>query len=144
MGNLDLSGDLKLSGLLKLEADGGKVTVDGQEVLVEGLSPPVGGAEGTGAPPVILPPPPGTPIDPEVKVVMISSFNKTVTAGGENIVTMGIVMQGGIPTWPGMMLPSIGNSTGPSINGIRINVVDDQATIFASGGIGTLDKSGQG
>jgi hypothetical protein len=139
MGDLKLKGNLMLGGQLQLQPSGGKTLVGDSELeaLVEN-------AEGTGVPPVILPPPPATPIDDGTTVKVISSFNKTVTTNGNNLVTQGIVMQGNVPTWPGMMLPSIGNSTGPSVNGIKINIMNDQASIFPSGGIGTFDSnSGQ-
>ena len=76
------------------------------------------------------------------RVKVISSYNKTVTADGKNIVALGIVMQGSAPSWPGMMLPSVGNPT-VTINHIAINVVNDQSTIFPSGGVGTFTQSGQ-
>jgi uncharacterized Zn-binding protein involved in type VI secretion len=98
--------------------------------------------EGQAAPPVLIPPPPASPSDPGVKVKVISSYNKTVTANGKNIVALGIVMQGDAPSWPGMMLPSVGNPT-VTINRVAVNVVNDQATIFPSGGVGTFTKSGQ-
>jgi hypothetical protein len=144
MGDLVLEGNLMLFGTLELEADGGKVKVGDSEALVEGLSPPSDGASGTAAPPVMLPPPPvGGPTDPGTSVKMISSFNKTVKAGGKNVVTLGIVMQGDTPMWPGMMLPSVGNTGPVTVNGIPINVQNDQAMIFPSGGVGTFDSSGQ-
>ena len=140
MADLILSGRLNLSGSLNLEARGGVVTVDGVAVLVEGLVPPTDGARGTAAVPVMLPPPPVGPVNPWMSVVVISSLNKTVKAGGKNIVALGIVMQGDPPQWPGMMLPSKGTVT---INTIPINVQGDQATIFPSGGVGTFTQSGQ-
>jgi hypothetical protein len=137
MADLKLKGVLNLIGNLKLNADGGKVLVGdaGLEALVEE-------AQGQGVPPVLIPPPPASPSDPGTKVKVISSFNKTVTAHNKNIVALGIVMQGNAPSWPGMMLPSAGNPT-VTINFIAINVVNDQATIFPSGGVGTLTQSGQ-
>jgi len=124
-------------GNLKLNPDGGKVLVGdaGLEALVED-------AEGQAAPPVLIPPPPASPSDPGVKIKVISSFNKTVTANGKNIVALGIVMQGDAPSWPGQMMPSVGNPT-VTINGSPINVANDQATIFPSGGVGILTQSGQ-
>ena len=137
MADLTLKGVLNLMGNLKLNSDGGKVLIGdaGLEALVEQ-------AEGQAAPPVLIPPPPVSPSDPGVKVKVISSFNKTVTAGGKNLVALGIVMQGDIPSWPGMMLPSIGNPT-VTINRVAVNVANDQATILPSGGVGTFTQSGQ-
>jgi hypothetical protein len=137
MTDLTLKGVLNLMGNLKLNPQGGKLLIGdaGLEALVEQ-------AEGQAAPPVLIPPPPSPPNDPGVKVKVISSFNKTVTVGGKNIVALGIVMQGDIPSWPGMMLPSIGNPT-VTINRTAINVANDQATIFPSGGVGTFTQSGQ-
>jgi hypothetical protein len=137
MANLTLKGTLNLLGKLDLNPDGGKVLIGdaGLEALVEN-------AEGQ-APPVILPPPPAAPSDPGPTVKVISSFNKTVTAGGKNLVALGIVMQGNIPSWPGMMLPSAGNTGPVTINGIPINVQQDQATIFPSGGVASFAQSGQ-
>jgi hypothetical protein len=137
MADLTLKGVLNLLGNLKLQPDGGKLLIGdaGLEALVEE-------AEGQAAPPVLIPPPPASPSDPGVKVKVISSFNKTVTAGGKNLVALGIVMQGDIPSWPGMMLPSIGNPT-VTINFVAINVANDQATILPSGGVGTFTQSGQ-
>ena len=57
-------------------------------------------------------------------------------------VARGIAMQGDIPSWPGTLLPSAGNPT-VKINQVAINVVNDQATIFPSGGVGTFTQSGQ-
>lgn len=137
MADLTLKGILNLMGTLELNPDGGKVLVGdaGLEALVEE-------AEGQAAPPVLIPPPPSPPNDAGVTVKVISSFNKTVTAGDKNIVTQGIVMQGDVPSWPGMMLPSVGNPS-VTINGMAITVVNDQATIFPSGGVGTFTQSGQ-
>jgi hypothetical protein len=139
MADLTLKGVLNLIGTLQLNPDGGKVLIGdaGLEALVEE-------ATGTAAPPVIQPPPPASPIDVVTDVQVISSFNKTVMAHGKNLVALGIVMQGANPTWPGMMLPSVGNTGPVTINGVPINVANDQATIFPSGGVGTLTQSGQG
>jgi hypothetical protein len=137
MANLTLKGALNLVGTLKLNPDGGKVLIGDAalEALVEEV-------EGQAAPPVLIPPPPASPSDPGVKVKVVSSFNKTVTANGKNIVALGIVMQGDAPSWPGMMLPSAGNPA-VTINFIAINVQHDQATIFPSGGVGMFAQSGQ-
>lgn len=138
MADLTLKGMLTLLGNLQLNPDGGRVLIGeaGLEALVEEAS-------GQGAPPVIQPPPPATPIAPQPDVKVISSFNKTVTAHGKNLVALGIVMQGSPSTWPGMMLPSVGNTGPVTINGVPINVAQDQATIFPSGGVGTFTDSGQ-
>jgi hypothetical protein len=136
MANLQLEGKLNLMGKLSLEGDGGKVMVAGQAVLVET------DAEGT-APPVILPPPPAGPSNPIPTVKVISSFNKTITAGGKNIVALGIVLQGDPLQWPGMMLPSSVNTGPVTVNGAPANVVGDQATIFPSGGSATFTTNGQ-
>jgi len=137
MADLKLKGVLNLMGTLSLNPDGGKVLIGdaGLEALVEEV-------EGQAAPPVLIPPPPASPSDPGIKVKVISSFNKTVTANGKNIVALGIVMQGDVPSWPGMMAPSAGNPT-VTINFIAINVQNDQATIFPSGGAGLFAQSGQ-
>jgi hypothetical protein len=138
MADLTLKGTLNLLGNLRLNPDGGRVLIGdaGLEALVENAS-------GQAAPPVIQPPPPAPPIDPGTGVQVISSFNKTVTAHGKNLVALGIVMQGNVPAWPGMMLPSVGNTGPVTINGVPINVLNDQATIFPSGGVGTFTSSGQ-
>ena len=125
MADLTLKGVFNLIGTLELNRDGGKVLIGdaGLEALVED-------ATGAAAPPVIQPPPPAPPIDAATDVRVPSSFNKTVTAHGKNIVAQGIVMQGANPTWPGMMLPSVGNTGPVTIYGVWINVANDQATIF--------------
>lgn len=135
MANLELNGTLDFSGIVQLEGDsGGKVLVDSIEVLVEQ-------SEGLAAAPVNLPPPPAGPIEPGLKVIVISSLNKTVTAGGKAIVTQGIVMQGSNPMWPGMVMRGSHNVT---VNNIPMNVMNEQATIFPSGGTAKLStKSGQ-
>jgi len=135
MGDLKLTGPLNLMGNLTLKD---KVFVNNVEALVEGNN------LGT-APPVILPPPPASPSDPAPPVSILASFNKTIKAGTKCIVAQGVVMQGSVPTWPGMMLPSQGN-TSPSLvsaNGLPINVVGDQAVIFPSGGSASFTQSGQ-
>ena len=141
MGDLVLKGRLDFRGNLTLQgASGGKVKVDDKEVLVE-LQPPQ--SHGT-APPVILPPPPATPINTGPDVVILSSFNKTVKAGAAPIVTLGMVLQGtNPPPWPGMVLPTQGNAGPVSVNQIPMNVVSDQAIIFPSGGTASFNNSGQ-
>lgn len=138
MGNLILKGRLNLKGNLTLKD---KVLVDSAEALVE-LIAPTDPNHGT-APPVILPPPPASPLPVGTGVWVINSFNKTVKAGNKAIVTLGMVMQGNPPTWPGMVLPSQGNTGPVTINFIPINVVNDQAVILPSGGTAALSSSGQ-
>jgi hypothetical protein len=136
MADLILKGPLNLVGKLNLEADGGRIFIGEWEALVEGE------AQGS-APPVIQPPPPAGPINTGTTVKVISSFNKTIKAGGKNIVASGIVMQGDPLMWPGMMLPSMNNNEPVTINGIPANVQNDQATLFPSGGMAIFDTSGQ-
>jgi len=146
MADLKLSGLLDLSGNLSLAADGGKVTVGGIEALVE-LTPSVRPAHGSGGVPVILPPPPAAPTDPGPFVNVINSFNKTVKIGGKAIVAQGMAMQGGgmssALTWPGMVLPSQGNTGPVTCNRLPINVVGDMALIFPMGAPASFDASGQ-
>ncbi|MCY1022310.1 hypothetical protein [Pyxidicoccus sp. MSG2] len=143
MADLVLEGVLNLEGLLTLEgSSGGKVKVGSNEVLVEVL--PSGPPQCSSAPPVLLPPPPASPAQPQPTVWIVNSFNKTVKAGTQAIVAQGMAMQGltGGPMWPGMVLPSTGNPT-VTINNIPINVVNDKAAIFPSGGMATFNSSGQ-
>jgi hypothetical protein len=143
MANLDLKGTLNLMGSLTLEASGGgKVTVDGKEILVE-VTAPAGPPQATAAPPVILPPPPASPTDPAPTVFIVNSFNKTVKVGASAAVAQGLVMQGSIPSWPGMVLPSQNNSGPVTANGLPLNVLNDQAIIFPSGGSASFTTSGQ-
>ena len=137
MGNLTLKGRLNLVGNLTLKD---KVLVETAEALVE-LTPTPGKGHGK-APLVNLPPPPAGPADPGLDVTVINSFNKTVKAGAKPIVVLGMVMQGNIPSWPGMVLPSTVN-TMVTINHVAINVVGDSAVIFPSGGSASLSTSGQ-
>lgn len=137
MGDLTLSGTLNLMGNMVLAGDGGKVTVDGNAVLVEDANH----AHGTGIP-VILPPPPASPIDTGVDAKIFKSFNSTVTAGGKNVVTMGLHLQGNTPSWPGMVLPSSVNPT-VTINFLPINVEGDQGITLPNGGTATYNSSGQ-
>lgn len=140
MADLVLKGMLQLGGLLTLKASGGKVKVGDDEVLVE-LLPTPGNSHGS-APIVNLPPPPAGPINTGTDVVVFNSFNKTVKAGNNAIVTQGLVMQGMPFQWPGMVLPSQKNAT-VKINQIAINVAGDRAIIFPSGGTASLTTSGQ-
>ena len=138
MGDLNLKGTLNLLGTLKLNPSGGKVLVDGKEALVV-LAPTE--AHGKAAAPVPQPPP--APINTGLPVVVFMSFNQTVTANGVAIVTQGMALQGSSARpWPGMVQPSTNNPT-VKINNIAINVVNDMAVIFPSGGTATLDASGQ-
>ena len=139
MADLVLKGKLELHGLLTLKGSGGKVKVGGAEVLVE---LPTGQTHGT-ASPVILPPPPAPPTDAAPGVVIITSFNKTVKAGTKAIVAQGMMMQGSVPSWPGMVLPSKGNTGPVTINHIPINVVGDKGITFPSGGSASFTSSGQ-
>jgi uncharacterized Zn-binding protein involved in type VI secretion len=142
MANLELSGLLDLSGNLNLAADGGKVMVSNQAVLVE-LTPTSRPAHCSAGVPVMMPPPPATPTDLGVFVNVINSFNKTVKIGGKPVVAQGMVMQGNTPTWPGMVLPSTANTGPVTANHLPINVTTDKAVIFPSGASATLDESGQ-
>ena len=123
-------------------ADGGKVKAGEFEVLVE-VSKGVGSSQGQGAP-VIMPPPPASPIDTGVDCWVFKSFNATVTAGGKNIITQGMCALGnsGTATWPGMVQASIGNPT-VTINNVQINVQKDMATIFPNGAPAIFSQSGQ-
>lgn len=150
MAGLKLTGPLNLMGILTLNASGGVVTAGGNEVLVES-SPTAGPTHSSSAPPVILPPPPAPPTDTGTTVWVVSSFNKTVqiktTAFGPRpIIALGMVMQGNIPMWPGMVLPSQKNAQpkAVSVNGVSANVTQDQAMIFPTGAPAMLNaKSGQ-
>jgi hypothetical protein len=136
MGDLNLNGPLNLAGMLVLKD---KVKVGGVEALVEP------DAAGTAAAPVVLPPPPASPLDVGLDVGVIKSFNQTVKAGQKPLVALGLVMQGNTPTWPGMMLPSSVN-TGASavtVNHVAINVQGDSAIIFPVGASVTFSTSGQ-
>ncbi|HEX8290630.1 MAG TPA: hypothetical protein VF570_02665 [Pyrinomonadaceae bacterium] len=140
MGDLNLKGVLGLKGVLKLNPSGGRVLVGGKEALVV---LPIGQKHGDAAAPVIQPPPPAAPLDEGLDVVVFVSLNQTVQAGDKAIVTQGMVMQGTkLRAWPGMVQPSTNNPT-VKINGIAINVQNDMAIIFPSGGTATLGTSGQ-
>jgi hypothetical protein len=142
MADITLKGTLNLTGNLTFKpGGGGKVKVGSLEALVQ--ITPSDPAQCSSAPPVMLPPPPAGPAFPQPTVWIVSSFNQTVKAQTKAIVALGMVMQGqnGAP-WPGMMLPSSGNPT-VKINNIPINVVNDQAVIFPSGGSAAFSTSGQ-
>lgn len=146
MADLTLKGILNLKGILTLKGDsGGKVLIGdaGLEALVE-VIPPTDPAQCTSASPVIIPPPPAPPIPPDPNVWIVTSFNKTVKAGVRNLITQGMAMQAGngVPMWPGMVMPSSGNST-VTVNNIPVNVVNDTAVIFPSGGTASFASSGQ-
>jgi uncharacterized Zn-binding protein involved in type VI secretion len=138
MTELILKGEpmLNFGGDLNLVADGGKVTVDGKEVIVLNSGTKYAGI------PVIIPPPPATPTDPGTDVKIITSLNATVTVENNLVVTMGITMQGNTPTWPGMVLPSTQNQM-VMINNIPINVAGDSAITLPNAGSVTLSESGQ-
>ena len=140
MADLTLKGPLNLMGNLNFK--GGKVKVGTAEALVEAT--PSDPPQCSGAPPVIMPPPPPPPLQPQPTVWIVNSFNKTVKANSKCIVALGMAMQGqsGAPMWPGMLLPSTANPN-VTVNFIPINVVNDMAVIFPSGGSATFDKSGQ-
>ena len=140
MADLNLKGPLNLMGNLTLK--GGKVKINGVEALVEVT--PSDPAQSSAAPPVILPPPPASPLQPQPTVWIVNSFNKTVKAGSKSLVALGMAMQGqsGAPLWPGMVLPSSANTT-VTINHIPVNVVNDMAVIFPSGGSAAFNASGQ-
>jgi hypothetical protein len=136
---------LNLKGILKLASgSGGKIQVNGIEALVEaqrGIPP----SQGTAPAPVLIPPPPAAPSNPGRDVWIFKSFNPTVTANGKNIVTQGMCAQGlpGNAIWPGMVMPSILNTSMVTINNIPINVLGDMGTILPSGVPVTFSSSGQ-
>lgn len=143
MADLTLKGTLNLAGSLTLTPPpGGKLKIGdaGLEALVEAL--PTDPPQCSKASPVMLPPPPAGPLQPQPDAWIVSSFNKTVKARGKCIVALGMAMQGqsGAPLWPGMLLPGSATVT---INHVPINVEKDQAVIFPSGGSAAFDKSGQ-
>jgi len=145
MSDLTLKGTLNLMGILTLKPPaGGKVKIgeSGLEALMEAL--PSDPPQCSSAPPVILPPPPASPLQPQPTVWIVNSFNKTVKANNKCFVALGMAMQGlsGAPMWPGMVLASSGNPT-VTINHIPINVVNDTAIIFPSGGSASFNASGQ-
>ncbi|MDS4015232.1 MAG: hypothetical protein RKP46_12935 [Candidatus Accumulibacter sp.] len=145
MADMTLGGTLNLMGTLSFKPSaGGKLLIGAaaSEALVEVT--PSDPPQCTSAPPVILPPPPASPLQPQPTVWIVNSFNKTVKAGNRNLVALGMVLQGqaGAPVWPGMLLPSTGNST-VTVNHIPVNVVNDKAVIFPSGGSATFTTSGQ-
>ena len=147
MSDLIFKGQLKLSGVLKLAAESGKVKIEDNEILVT-VDALTGIVQGKGIA-VIQPPPPATPIDEMVDVKVINSFNSTLTikVSGEDkpVVALGVCIQGGkIPggTWPGMVLASTQN-TDVSINGVAINVQNDNAITLPNGGNVTFNNSGQ-
>lgn len=150
MAGLALNGPLNLTGAdLVLNASGGTVTANGNEVLVQ-ATPPSDPPHCSTAPPVILPPPPAPPLDELTNVWVVNSFNQMVKVGTKPIVALGMAMEGGkvggMPTWPGMVQPSEKNS-GPkavTVNQVPANVVNDRAVIFPTGAPATLSSSGQG
>ncbi len=140
MGTLTLKGKLNLMGNLTLKDT---VVIDGKKALVQ-LSAPSDPPHSTSGIPVIIPPPPAPkPLDDGPNVWVIASFNQTVKAGSKPIVALGMAIQGATPIWPGMMLPSVGNTGPVTINFIPINVEKDQCIIFPSGASAELSTSGQ-
>ncbi len=142
MADLLLSGMLKLKGTLKLASD--LVKANNFEVLVVGERGS-GPTHGNAPAPVPIPPPPAAPSDPGVGVWIFQSFNSTVTAGGKYVVAQGMCAQGnpGTATWPGMVQPSIGNSS-VTIKNIPINVKNDMGIILPTGAPVTFNQHGQG
>lgn len=138
MGDLVLKGQLNLLGMLDLKGDGGKVKVDGNEVLVQ---KPPGNAHGKGVP-VILPPPPAGPIDDGPDATITVSFNSTVTINGEAAIAMGVHLQGRTAIWPGMVQPS-SNNAGVKANHLLMNVQNDTGVTLPNGGTVTYTTSGQ-
>jgi hypothetical protein len=138
MGNLVLSGRLNFMGSLDLKSSGGTVKIDGDDVMVQGS-----GAQAQAAAPVILPPPPASPVTTSLDVTIIVSFNTMVKVAGKTAIALGMVLQGAPSIWPGMVLPSTKNTGPVTAGGIPINVVGDRAAIFPNGGSATFDTSGQ-
>lgn len=143
MADLTLKGTLNLMGDLTLTPPpGGKLKIGdaGLEALVE--AQPTGPPQCSAASPVMLPPPPAGPLQPQPTAWIVSSFNKTVKARDKHIVALGMAMQGlaPAPLWPGMLLPGSATVT---INHVPINVKNDQAVIFPSGGSAAFGESGQ-
>jgi hypothetical protein len=147
MTDLVLTGRVNLTGRLRLAGSTGTVQVDGgggpREVVVE--TAPTGGPQGQG-PPVVLPPPPASPLDTGPGIHVVSSFAKLVTVEVAGrpvaVVAQGIVLQGSVPTWPGTVLPSTLN-TGVRVEQVPVNVVGDQVVVFPSGAAVQLTTSGQ-
>lgn len=148
MADLKLKGSLNLRGTLVLAARNGGTVKAGnleKEILVEvGRD---GTTQGNGIP-VIQPP--NAPIDPDPFAKVIQSFNTSVKirvrqSELSSIVALGITAQGSQGTWPGIVivLDSVENKSGPTINQIPINVVGDQAITLANGGTINFSESGQ-
>ena len=128
MADLNLVGPLDLLGRLDLVGQGGAVLVGGVKAVVEGAS-------ANSAPPVLIPPPPGTAVNAGPGVKVVKSLNATITAHGTPIVATGLVLQGNQSTWPGMVTPSQANAAPRAVtaNGLPVNVANDTATIFPTG-----------
>lgn len=137
VGDLNLKGILNLGGVLKLAGDGGKVTVEGNAVLLEDA----GTTHGSGVP-VILPPPPASPVDTGTDAKIFKSFNSTVSVSDMAIVTMGLHLEGNSSTWPGMIMKSVSNQT-VTINNLPINVEGDKGITLPNGGPVNYTTSGQ-
>ncbi|HMV85943.1 MAG TPA: hypothetical protein PLD20_07335 [Blastocatellia bacterium] len=127
-----------------MQPSGGKVKVGDKEVLVELIPPPAppNNLHDDQASPVIQPPPPATPTDPGKFVIITKSLNQTVKVGTRRIVTQGTLMQGTVPTWPGLVQSSQNNAS-VKINGTPINVVGDKGIVTVTGGMVSFSKSGQ-
>lgn len=136
--SVNLNGTLDLSGMVVL---GDKVLVGGVEALVV-LPAPGTPRHATATAPVLIPPPPSPPQDPGLGVWITDSGNRSVRAGSRAMVTSGRCVQGNVPTWPGNVLPSKGN-TGVRAGGIAVCVVGDGGLITAGGPV-TFTTSGQG
>lgn len=142
MADLKLKDRLNLGGTLVLAASNGRVKVGDREVLVAVEQTDV--PQGNGIP-VIQPP--NAPIDPNPSARVIQSFNTSVKISVRgnplSIVALGITSQGSQGTWPGIVLDSVENKFGPTINQVPINVVGDQAITLANGGTINFNVSGQ-
>jgi hypothetical protein len=136
VADLELVGPLDLLGTLDLAGQGGAVLIGGTKALVEGAST-------SNAPPVLIPPPPGSPADASTSVEVKKSLNVTITAGGKTIVATGLVLQGN--TWPGMVTPSQTNAapTAVTASGLPVNITGDTATIFPTGAPVAITEANQ-
>jgi hypothetical protein len=136
--SVNLKGTLDLAGTLVLRD---KVLVGGLEALVV-LPAPGTPPHGIAAAAVPIPPPPSLPSDPGLTVWITESANRSVLAGSRALVTTGRCIQGRIPSWEGIVLPSNGNR-GVRAGGTAVCVVGDGGTITFGGPV-TFTTSGQG